>query len=403
MRRGNRFAVLCFTVGLAMAISSSISRSDSFSDALSNGSSYGDFRLRFEQVDQDNNLDDAKALTLRSRLGYSTQAVNGFSATLEVEDVRIVSGVDDYSVGPTGFNPGEFSVIADPESTEIDQGFIQYQTSTTNTKLGRQVLTLDNHRFVGHVGWRQDRQTFDAFNTTLQPTDNLAIRYAYLDQRNTIFAQDGDKDSKDHLLNIAYKTAVGTLVGYAYLLEVDNAAENSLDTIGIRFSGSTAINETTIVYAAEFASQESKNGSSEFDADYMMLEGGIVFSGAAVKLGAEVLGSDDGDFGFATPLATMHKFNGWADMFLMTPAQGLVDVYASVSGKLLGGKWSFVYHDFSADEDSSAVDDLGDEIDFSYARQIGKNYYAGIKYAAYSAGDIKVDTDKLWVWVGVKF
>ena len=49
------------------------------------------------------------------------------------------------------------------------------------------------------------------------------------------------------------------------------------------------------------------------------------------------------------------------------------------------------------------VDDLGDEIDFLYAKKFGKHYNAGIKYAQYSAGDILVDTDKLWVWVGASF
>jgi len=75
-------------------------------------------RLRYESVDQDNAAADAEALTLRSRLGYTTGEYKGFSATMEGEDVRIVGGVDDYTVGPTGFNSGVYSVIADPETTD---------------------------------------------------------------------------------------------------------------------------------------------------------------------------------------------------------------------------------------------------------------------------------------------
>jgi hypothetical protein len=109
-------------------------------------------------------------------------------------------------------------------------------------------------------------------------------------------------------------------------------------------------------------------------------------------------------------LATLHKFNGWADQFLTTPDEGLVDMYASVSGKLLGGQWAVVYHDFSADEDSAISDDFGDEIDVSYTMGFGKHYYAGVKYAAYSAEDPAnngannfADTDKFWIWAGAKF
>ena len=110
-----------------------------------------------------------------------------------------------------------------------------------------------------------------------------------------------------------------------------------------------------------------------------------------------------GVFGFATPLATLHNFNGWADVFLGTPTDGLTDMYASVSGKLGGGKWMVAYHEFDADEGSA---DYGDELDISFAKSFGKHYSAGVKYAAYSAGDAstgKVDTDKVWLWLGAKF
>ena len=70
-----------------------------------------------------------------------------------------------------------------------------------------------------------------------------------------------------------------------------------------------------------------------------------------------------------------------------------------------------IYHNFEADDasvtvsdlGSDTVSDLGSELNLSYVKKFGKHYSAGIKYAAYSAGDIKVDADKLWVWLGAKF
>ena len=357
---------------------------NALTDALSAGKAKVDLRLRYEGVDQDNALEDASALTLRTRLGYYSGSANGFSAVIEMEDNRIVMGQGDYTVGPTGYNLGQYSVIADPEHTELDQGFIQYKSKTLTAKLGRQVITFDNHRFVGHVGWRQDRQTFDGVSAKYTPTKDLSLSYAYIDQRNRIFAEDADLDSKDHLFNASYKTAAGTLTGYGYLLEVDNGTDNALDTYGVRFSGAKKTGDTKWLYTAEYATQSNEAAASDFDTDYLFLEAGAVISGITAKIGYEVLGSDDGLKGFATPLATLHKFNGWADQFLGTPAEGLVDTSITLAGKAAGGSWSVIYHDFEADEASATVDDLGSEIDLLYARKFGKHYSAGIKYASYS-------------------
>ena len=394
---------LALATALIGSVNSQAALANSFTEALTTGTASGDFRLRYENVEQDNAAQDASALTLRTRLAYTTGAFKGFSAMVEMEDNRIVLGQGDYTVGPVGYNPGIYSVIADPEFTELDQGYIQYLGDGFSAKLGRQVITMDNHRFVGHVGWRQDRQTFDGVSMQFSPLKDLTLKYAYISQRNRIFGEEADLDAKDHLLNVAYTTSIGKLSAYSYLLEVDNETNNALDTYGVRFNGSTKAGDTKLLYTAEYATQTSESGSSDFDADYLLLEAGAVFNGITAKVGYEVLGSDDGAYGFATPLATLHKFNGWADQFLGTPAQGLVDTSVSLAGKVAGGGWMVVYHDFAADKASDTVDDLGSELDLQYSRKYAKNYYAGIKYAAYSGDSGRVDADKLWLWVGAKF
>lgn len=368
---------------------------DTITEALNTGTAYGDFRLRYESVEQDNALKDASALTLRSRLGYTTGSISGLSATIELEDSRVVGGQDEYG--------GDFSVIADPETTELDQFFIQYKTDTTTSKIGRQVINLDGQRLVGGVGWRQDRQTFDAFTIHSKPTEKLSLYYAYIGQRNRIFAETGDLTSDDHLLNVSYQTSLGKLVGYGYFLDVDDGIDNARDTLGVSFSGAKKSDSVKFLYKAEYATQSYEDSGVDRDATYTLLEAGLQASYFTGKIGYEVLGSDEGNYGFTTELATLHKFNGWADQFLNTPAVGLVDTYFSAGFKLPVGKLSVIYHDFSADEGSL---DLGKEVDVVYGLKFAKQYNAGIKYAAYSAGDAeanKVDTDKLWLWVGASF
>lgn len=364
---------------------------------------YGDFRLRLETVDQDNALRDAKAFTLRSRLGYATESYAGFSARVEVENNAAL--IDDYN--DTNGNGAEFSVVPDPEFTELDQGFIQYQQDKLTLKLGRQVLTYDNHRFIGHVGWRQDRQTFDALSLSYQASDKLALNAAYIDKRNRIFANEKDLDAKDVLLNAAYQSSLGKVTAYAYLLEVDNnspnSSNNSLDTYGLRYSHKTAFGDVPLSYNLEFASQSNKIAATDQESEYWLAEVAGQFAVVKATLGYERLGSDKGQGAFMTPLATGHKFNGWADQYLATPNQGLVDMYISLGGKAAGGKWLLAYHDYSADKASAAVDDLGSEINALYARQLGQGFSGGVKYAAFNAADIKVDTNKLWLWLGYRF
>jgi len=378
---------------------------DTLAEAFSGGKAFANLRLRYENADIANgNGEDADALTLRTSFGYQTGDYHGFSVLVEAEDVREVLGVRDFSVPPAGVRAGEFDVIADPETTELDQAFVQYKAGGFTGKLGRQVIALDGHRFVGHVGWRQDRQTFDGITLNYKD-DNLELTGAYVTQRNRIFAEVGDADSSDIFLNASYKFGgAGKLVAYSYLLDQDNGAE--IDTYGISYTGSFKAGSSAINYTAEYATQD--NG--DLDTDYFNLGAGIKFGAVKFSLGYESLGSDDGFGAFATPLATLHKFNGWADVFLNTPAIGLEDFSATFDAKFGGGNFKIAYHDFSADDSSIAGinvgDDLGSEIDIQYTRNFGKHVYTGIKYADYSDGSSAfspVDTQRFWVWAGVKF
>lgn len=392
----NKFALSLLTLAILTTPAAFAADSD-LASALTDGKLSANLNLRYEGVEQDNTAKDADALTLRTRVNYTTGAFNGFSAAVEVENS--VAIVDDYK-DLLGEGP-EYSVIADPNHTELDQAYIAYKGDKLSGKIGRQVITMNNHRYVGHVGWRQDRQTFDALTLGYQLSEETKVSYAYLTKRNRILSDEKDIDSKDHLINISHKLSTGKLTGYAYLLEEDQTGGAEINTFGVRYAGAAKLGGNKVTYSAEFSQQD--NDTTDKSANYFAVEAGTKIASVNVKAGYELLGSDNGEYGFATPLATLHKFNGWADQFLGTPAQGLQDIYVSVSGKLAGGSWKVVAHDFSADDSSATVDDLGSEIDAVYAKAINKTFKAGIKYAAYNAGDINVDADKVWVWLEAKF
>ena len=360
-----------------------------------------DFRLRSESISQDNALADADALTLRSTFSVKSKEVNGWSGFVELEDVRSVLGVDDFN-NAVGENAGVFSVIADPDTTELDQAYVQYRSDTFTAKLGRQVITFDDHRFVGHVAWRQDKQTFDAATVAFSPTKELRVTAAYVTQRNRIFGEERDQDSNDILVNASYQSPIGKITAYSILLDQDDV-NNKLDTYGLALRGSKPAGDYKLSYLVELATQSSETDAGEFDANLFKVEGGISFSKITAKLGYESLGSDNGNFGFSTPLATLHKFNGWTDQFLDTPSVGLKDLYVSLNGKVFGGGWLVRYHDFTADEASATLDNLGSEVELQYTKKFERGFYAGLKAAFYSADDFNVDEDAFWLWVGKSF
>jgi hypothetical protein len=129
---------------------------------------------------------------------------------------------------------------------------------------------------------------------------------------------------------------------------------------------------------------------------------GASVAGFSLKAGYEELGSDDGVAAFQTPLATLHAFNGWADIFLTTPATGLRDYYAGVSGELPGTKGisaAVVYHEF--DSDFGGID-YGSEWDASLGTKFGKVGML-IKYANYNAKGLGVDTEKVWIQAAISY
>lgn len=377
-------------------------QADAFTDALKNGKSNLDVRARYEMVDNADatNKDEATALTVRTRLGYTTGEYQGVTANIEFEHVTAL--IDEYATGNAAV-PGDtkYDTVADAEVTEVNQMKLMYKgIPGTAAILGRQRVILDNARFVGNVGWRQDEQTFDALVLQNTSIENVTLTYGYVSQVNRINAL-SELDVATHLLNANVKNlGPGALTGYAYLIDLDDAPAASNKTLGLRYAGSVDVG-TKLGFAVEFAQQSEYKDGGDLDADYMLVEVGADAGPVNVMVGYEVLGADTTNGkAFSTPLATLHAFNGWADKFLATPANGLVDTYIKVGGKAAGVNLVAVYHDFSSDEGSM---DYGTEIDLMATKKFGDNYLAGFKYASYSADDFSVDTDKVVLWGEVKF
>ena len=375
--------------------------------AISSGDASIDLRYRYEFVDQDSFDDDAHASTLRLRLNYETDDWNAWSGFVEFDYVFEVL-LDDFNsaAGTSSPSRDQYPVVADPEGPDLNQLFFQYAPSDDwRARIGRQRILLDDQRFVGGVGWRQNEQTYDSVSVKYSGFDKGEIFYSYVGNVNRIFSEEvsaGDHRQDTHLLNASAQLIdAWKIVGYAYIIDNDDAPAFSTSTYGARVTGGFDAADGKVKLLGEIARQsDNADNPASFDADYFRLQADWEISGISVGAGFESLGSDDGQ-AFRTPLATLHAFNGWADQFLATPPAGLEDLYLQLGFK--PGKWTLqlIYHDFSSETGST---DFGTELDLGASRKLGDRYSLLVKAAIFEADDDAfVDTTKFWVMLTAAF
>ncbi|HAN27885.1 MAG TPA: hypothetical protein DCP75_09230 [Haliea salexigens] len=383
--------------------------SNSVASMISNGSAQLDFRYRLEYVDQAPFADTALASTLRSRLTLASADWAGVSFALEIDDVTAI-GNDLYNSTTNG--ELRYPVVADPEGTEINRVQVDYRNGDLHGTLGRQRILHGNHRFVGNVVWRQNEQTYDGLRAQWQPTRVLQVDASYVYRVQRIFgpddgAQPADWDGDIGLLRATWSPAEKqSLSGFAYLLDIDPDANfapgltvaNASDTVGVEYSGQWSDFNLNLALATQ---SDAGDNPANYRATYYNVDAGWALSLARLEVGYEVLGSDNGQ-GFRTPLATLHKFQGWADKFLGTPGDGIQDAWFAVSGKRDAFNWRAVYHDFETDRNSRS---LGSELDLLLGWALTPKLSLELK-AAFFDGDgapAYQDTDKVWLTAHVAF
>ena len=369
-----------------------------------------DLNYRWENVDRDAGADKtANANTIRTRIGVLSPKFMGFQGFAEYEGNHALQA--DYNDGPRNNKPA-FSSVADPAQNELNQLWISYSAFDTVVKGGRQRIKLDDDRFIGNVGWRQMETTYDAVLVTNNSLKNLTVNAGYIGNVQTFLSTTENIDAP--IVNINYKLGdYGNLIGYGYWLDYTESENNvprniannkSSQTQGIRLNGATPkiYEHYNLLYTAEWSIQQDYgHRQNSFEAHrYNVMSGFnayfLTFQGAMEQLNGN--GSD----AFNTPLGTNHAFQGWADLFLSTPLNGIRDVFGTVSAKVLDDSLtvSGVYHDYTDDTGNISY---GKEWDFQAVKKFGKHYSVLAKYANYEADTQATDTQKIWLQGNVSF
>ena len=374
----------------------------SLGTAITKGKISLNLRYRYEEVDQDGFDNKGKASTIRTTLAYRTLYWKGLSAFIEFEDVHDFGFSGEHNnVGAGSLWNGvrDYPVIADPEVTEFNQAYLDWRpVEFLPFRFGLQEIVVDNSRFIGNVGWRQNHQSFEAAKADFTMFDNFKANATYIGRAHTITGA-SQPMSTGYLEGSYTFGTIGTLRGYGLFIDYEQEVlwGRSTDTLGLSFSGKAKLSDrNALTYRLEFASQsEGGDNPNPVDADYLRADLGLKLSKVTLGAGYEVLGGSPGNGSFTTPLGTLHKFNGWADKFLATPLDGLQDLFLSVGAKV--GKFNLVgvYHDFSADTGGRT---WGSELDAHIVYTAPWKQKIALKYANYDADEWAADTQKIWIW-----
>lgn len=383
----------------------------SLGEALTGGKLLLNLRLRYEHVDQDNKPRDANAVTLRTLFGWRTKPWHGLSVTAEGINVSHL-GSQNYNDQPA-LTTSPFPTVADPDTTgiEINQLYAQYLgLPKTDLKVGWQSIKLDNVRFIGNVEFRQVMQVFNAAAIENKSIENLTIYAAYLWRERNILNRQSSMQMP--VVNLRYAWQPGNdLIGYAYLQDQPNTGQNAATGFtdnsnritGVRANGAYPLGaQWKLLYTAEYAQQDAyADGDPRIDADYYHLGLGGQVGNLFLRLDQEKLGSNNGLYGFQTPLGTNHLFQGWVDQFLTTPRAGIVDTFLAGGAKLWELSLYAEYHDFKSDFGSI---DLGSEFNVGVTWPFMKRLTGKFEYGDYNAAPPgptpdtrKVDVRKVWL------
>ncbi len=399
---GKTAVVLLSALGV-MSSSAQADITETIAKGVKEGKTTLNLRYRYENVDQDNIQKTANSSTLKTRLTWQSGKMGYINVKLEADNVTAL-GNDSYNSTENG--KSQYPVVADPEDTDVNQAYLQYKNENFKFTAGRQRIVHNDQRFIGGVAWRQNEQTYDGYRAQFKVNKDLSLDYTYVHNVNRIFGPDGrvggpapDLKGNIHMFNAKYAVnKAHKLALFGYSMDFDTAHGASNDTIGIRYTGKF----DNIGVIASYANQtDGGDHPVDFNTNYLNLEVNAKISKFNLGIGYEQLDADNG-VGFMTPLATLHKFQGFADQFLGTPGSGMEDLYFKFATKIGPIGFKAIWHDLSASEGSA---DYGDEIDLIASYKVNKRVTTLLKYSDFSAdnGSGKVDVQKLWFMVNAKF
>lgn len=370
----------------------------------------GSLRYRYVTIDDGAFAEDGVASTYQLLVKATVDAGNGFGFVLEGRHVDYL-GPDD--VNDTLNGKTQFPVEVDPPATEISEGYVSFTNSGFSSWAGRRKVNWSNRRFVSTLGWRQNEMSYDGAGFEVVANEDITFRYQFAFNVNRPQSEDspvGNFEGQFHFAEAVMSfSANQTLTAYAFNHDFDDVFAQGLSarTYGANWTASTGIGESLTGRAILEYARQSDIGTNpnSFEHDYVRLEAQLQGQNWRVRAGQEIL-AGDGTTAFRTPFGLLHAYNGWADRFLATPANGLRDIYVGANFTVpeevafSGTTLALTYHDFASDNGNLTY---GTEWDAAITVPVRDDLSVQFKTARYNADGFSSDSDKFWVTIRATF
>lgn len=403
MARGTRCLIVASLVALPAIGDDHIGNQlPGFADAITGGRFHAEVRPRYNRIDEDDKPLRAEGFTARAIAGWRSAPFRGLRFTAEAI-VTAPIGPEDYNDDPAQLASSPYPLLPDPRYHGANQVHLEYSgIEALRVRLGRQVVRLENQRWVSDNDFRQIPQLFDGVRATWNGIENTELEAGYFSRmRNT---SGMTRDLRLTTLRAAWNPRVGHSLA-AYGVFHDQAqngaftgfADNSYRVLGVRAAGAFAAGAVDLPYVVEAAQQRPyAGGDARVDAGYARAGAGVSTARFTLRYDYEVKASNGGRYGLQMPLTDFYAFNGWTLHFFNTPREGLRDrwltaLYAVGMLTLYGEA-----HRFKADFGGA---DLGRELDVGATFAFTPDIVLRVQHARYDSppaappGDIR----KTWV------
>ena len=356
----------------------------------------GQIRQRTQIDDRDFNADTSPDdfHELRTRLNAEFTPVERVEVFVQIQDTR-------------NFGDGG-STLSPPDGTfDLHQGYFKVNSlfdAPLSLKVGRQKLVYGNQRLVGGVEWSNQARTFDAgvlaYETETASVDLFAARIPpRFENSSDPFTSSGEgSDNLVGLYSTWTLTPSQTLEVFATFdndsRDVTGSDETRLTrfTPGVTLKGSVSQVSYTlegIYQGGELAGNTIQASLLSAFAKYTFDASGSPSVGAGYTRLSGNDPTDDEEGTFQTLFATNHKFYGFMDYFLGTPAAGLQDAHlklsASLSEKISVG--ANIHHFMEAEGGSGSTDTFGQEVDLTFSYQFADPVSVTVGASSFFPGD----------------
>ncbi|MGZ5102847.1 MAG: alginate export family protein [Usitatibacter sp.] len=370
-------------------------------ESLAQGRFSLELRPRYNRIDESGYPKRTEVGTVRAVAGWRSAPSDWRVALEAIHADHIGSALNDDGAQ---LATSPYPLLPDPRYTGVNQAHVEYSgVDGLRLRMGRQLVRIDNQRWVSDNDFRQTPQLFDGVGAVYEGIASAELSGgAFWRLRTT----SGNTDAlRLSFLRGAWNPAPGHALS-AYAIFHDQAqngaftgfADNSYRVAGVKAEGSAAsIAGIDIPYLLEYAAQRPyAGGDGRIDADYRRAGAGIAGASWALRYDLEVKGSNAGAYGMQMPLTDFYAFNGWTLHFYNTPRQGLRDGWLTLRLAAAGVTFYAEHHRFRSDYASL---DFGRELDASIAGPIGQHALLRLQHARYDPASGTTDPRIRKTWL----